>query len=1131
MNGRQSLAGPRRICWIVAIALAAAAPVLGAATPEIRIDPTTLYFGANASARSSAEAATAPQPSTSRPSLSAALREKAAKGPVRVIVQLSTAFAPEGQLAAVQANEQRQAIGAVQDAVLGKLAGRKVETLGRYQHIPFLALAVDADGLDLLSRLPEVAGIQEDVLQKPQLASANAVIGAGVAWSLGLTGAGQTIAVLDTGVDKTHPYFSSGAHNKVVSEACYSSNIPSDYPYNVWTSLCPGGVAESVATGSGANCPATVSSDCQHGTHVAGIAAGNDGAGPNFGTARDADLISIQVFSAQCYNAGNCYIGAWLSDELKGLERVYALAGAYKIAAVNVSIGYDGYSYSDRSYCDQNNPALKAAIDNLRSIDVATVGAAGNGSYYLYAPSCISSAISVGATDDNDQVAPFSPAGPLVDLMAPGVSITSSVPGGGTATFDGTSASAPFVAGAWAILRQKYPSASVSDVLAILRGTAVSVSGNGYSDMRRINVAKAVTAGPFVSQSFTIHNDGGAVLSVLSQQLETPASWIHWTPEAPFDVAPGGARQVSVLVDFAGAPSGVTTNRLIVGSTDADENPYPDAVHLVIDKEACYTLTRTRSGAGGLPTASPVGSPGCPAGAYVAGAALQLTAHPATGWGLQGWSGTDNDASLALTNTLTMPAAPRTVAATYYAVCYPLTLTHTGSGGDPAATPASSPGCPAGQYKYQQAIQLAASPARGWRVGGWTNTSLDISHKPTNALVMPARLADRVGELPGGAGVRAPGHPVLDYSSSAYTAALGDPGVDLRHLGSLLAGLAGRRDPRPCIRGSSWTTATTAPWGAPMETALATYLTKGGGLFLSGPNLYGPPSPFLQTYSGIQSLTSSYLDNGLITGRGSALSGLGPYSISYYNIMVTPGAGAEVALQDQYGTVEGVSKVGGTYRTLFVGSLLDNLYTPDDERDVIGAGLDFVGTVFADAPRGYWAKKWIESLYRNGVTNGCALNPRQYCPETGMTRGLMSSFLLLAKEGPAYTPPPCATAPFNDVPASHPLCPWIQELVHRGVTSGCGGGNYCPDSVVTRSQMSVFLLATLQGPGYAPPPCSSSTPFVDISVSSPFCPWVAELARRGITSGCGGGSFCPNTDVTRAQMAIFLVTNFHLPIF
>ena len=85
-----------------------------------------------------------------------------------------------------------------------------------------------------------------------------------------------------------------------------------------------------------------------------------------------------------------------------------------------------------------------------------------------------------------------------------------------------------------------------------------------------------------------------------------------------------------------------------------------------------------------------------------------------------------------------MPAAPRTVAAAYYAVCYPLTLTHTGSGGDPAATPRIPRAAPPGQYKYQQAIQLTASPARGWRVGGWTNTSLDVSHEPANTLVMPA---------------------------------------------------------------------------------------------------------------------------------------------------------------------------------------------------------------------------------------------------------------------------------------------------------------------------------------------------------------------------------------------------------
>jgi hypothetical protein len=194
------------------------------------------------------------------------------------------------------------------------------------------------------------------------------------------------------------------------------------------------------------------------------------------------------------------------------------------------------------------------------------------------------------------------------------------------------------------------------------------------------------------------------------------------------------------------------------------------------------------------------------------------------------------------------------------------------------------------------------------------------------------------------------------------------------------------------------------------------------------------------------------------------------------------------------------------------------------------ASLDFLGTVFADVPRGYWAKKWIESVYRNGITSGCGTNPRVFCPNDPLTRGSMALFLLLAKEGPGYAPPPCTTAPFGDVPASSPLCPWIQELAHRGVTSGCGGGNFCPQSVVTRDQMSVFLLSTLEGPGYAPPACTTQQ-FSDVPSSSPFCPWVQELARRGITGGCGGGGFCPTDPNNRAQMAVFLVTTFHLPIF
>ncbi len=1114
--------------WILPILVAAVlvAPMYGVASaPAIRIEPTTLYFGAATPPPSAVAGKQQGAPAgPSLPVLPVGLKEKAAStGAVRVLVQIAASFTPEGHLAGPQALEQRRAIGGSQDTLLQKLGSQGVKVHARYGHIPFLALEMDAAALDRLAKLPGVVRITEDAFQKVSLVSSNAVIGSGVAWAMGLTGAGQTIAILDTGVDKSHPYFASGPQNKIVSEACYSSNVTSGF--DTTTSICPGGATESTASGSGVNCSLSISTDCQHGTHVAGIAAGNDGVGPAYGVARDANLISVQVFSASC--GGSC-IGSWVSDQIKGLERVYELADQYPIAAVNMSLG-NSYPYQDRSACDLDNAATKAAVDNLRSLDIATVAAAGNDGYLgIDAPACVSSAIAVSATDDNDQVPYFANIDPTTDLMAPGVAVESSVPGGGTAILSGTSMSAPHVAGAWAILKQQSPLATVADVRGQLRATGVQVGGFGY-DLRRINLGKAVTSGPFVTQSFVIYNDGGAVLSVLSQQLETSAPWIQWAPEAPFDVPPGGSKQVSVTVDFGAAPAGDSTDRLIVGSTDGTKNPYPDAVHLVIGKQACYPLTRTRSGLGGYPAASPSSSPGCSPGQFYAGQAVQLTALPATGWALQSWSGTDNDASTAATNTLTMPAAPHTVSVAYYAPCFALTLGHTGSGGDPVATPPNSSGCPAGQYKYAEPVQLTASPTHGWRIGGWTNTSADGSHKPTNSLSMPAAaLAVSVTYLEGLPSVLLVG----DNSSDSYR--LSNYQADLDALGLIyeIWDLSANGDPDAATLALYprvfWETGYYGSLSAAQESVLSTYLSGGGSLLLS--NTPDNLDSFFQGYLGIAgSLGSEYGET--VTGQGAAFGGLGPFYIYDYDTLLTPGSGAEAALVDDSGQSVAVSKIGPSYRTLSLGSVLQNLYYgQDDRRTLLGAGLDFLSTVFADTPRGYWAKPWIEALYHDGVTSGCASNPRLFCPDAGVTRGQMAVFLLLAKGPAGYAPPPCSAAPFNDVPASSPLCPWIQELAHRGVTTGCGGGSFCPDAIVTREQMSVFLLSTLEGQGYAPAPCLTSTPFVDVPASSPFCPWVAELARRGITNGCSPGSFCPGNPVNRAQMAVFLVSNFHLPL-
>jgi glucose/arabinose dehydrogenase len=181
---------------------------------------------------------------------------------------------------------------------------------------------------------------------------------------------------------------------------------------------------------------------------------------------------------------------------------------------------------------------------------------------------------------------------------------------------------------------------------------------------------------------------------------------------------------------------------------------------------------------------------------------------------------------------------------------------------------------------------------------------------------------------------------------------------------------------------------------------------------------------------------------------------------------------------------------------------------------------------FADVPPTYFAWRFVETIHSGAITSGCGGD--NYCPESTITRAEMAVFLLIAEHGPGYTPPPATGTVFNDVPAGSFAAAFIEQLAREGVTSGCGGGNYCPGSPTTRDQMAVFLLLAKEGSGYTPPACSTPT-FNDVPCSSSFAPWVDELARRGVTGGCGGGAYCPAGSVTRGQMAVFLATTFGLP--
>ena len=172
----------------------------------------------------------------------------------------------------------------------------------------------------------------------------------------------------------------------------------------------------------------------------------------------------------------------------------------------------------------------------------------------------------------------------------------------------------------------------------------------------------------------------------------------------------------------------------------------------------------------------------------------------------------------------------------------------------------------------------------------------------------------------------------------------------------------------------------------------------------------------------------------------------------------------------------------------------------------------------------YWAFTNIETLVTSGITKGCGSN--NYCPESSVTRAQMAVFLERGMRGSDYNPGAGVGNVFQDVPASYWAAGWIELLYSDGITTGCGFGNYCPEDAVTREQMAVFLLRAKYGQDYAPP--TPTGVFNDVVLSHWSAPWIEQLAKEGITTGCGNNNYCPKDSVTRAQMAVFLVRTFEL---
>src|SRR3989338_571586 len=364
------------------------------------------------------------------------------------------------------------------------------ELKNKFSSVNGLSGEVTEKGLEKLKNDPKVKKIDLNYPTKKTLSDTVKIVNPTNTWRLiynntNLTGKGETICVVDTGIDYTHPdlggcttaQFLAGACSKVIGG--YDINGNDDDPLD----------------------------DHGHGTYIAGVISAN---GTIRGIAPNSKLVAIKDSDSSG--------GGTMADLISGVEWCVNNASKFNISVISISSGCTSAVYS--SHCDNlplcNNDQLSNVVGLATRNNISVVAASGNdgNSTYIASPACITNVTAVGATDKSDNVASYSSRNSITDLFAPGSSITTTNKGGGPiSNLDGTSLSTPHVSAAFALIHQYFKLTENKAVMPnetqrYLNDTGKLIVDTGGSNLQfsRINIFAAIASLDTLSPAITITN-------------------------------------------------------------------------------------------------------------------------------------------------------------------------------------------------------------------------------------------------------------------------------------------------------------------------------------------------------------------------------------------------------------------------------------------------------------------------------------------------------------------------------------------------------------------------------------------------------------------------------------------------